>query len=238
LPGGPQHQRYTQWLDQFADYVKSLRAPMRRPAGGDVLVPVVFRPFHETSGGWFWWGARHATPDEYRRLWRFTVEYLRDRKGVHNLLWAYSTDVFDSPAQYLARYPGDAWVDVLGFDDYQSVRTPATRGVFAQRLRDVVELAEARGKIPALTETGVETVPDSTWWTRTLLAGITADSVGRRIAWALVWRNATFGREHRYHFFAPYPGQASVADFVRFRRDSLIFFEDELPDLYQLPPAP
>jgi len=236
LPGGPQHERYTQWLDRFADYVKSLRAPMRQRAGGDVLVPVVFRPFHETSGGWFWWGARHATPDEYRRLWRFTVEYLRDRKGVHNLLWAYSTDVFDSTAQYLARYPGDAWVDVLGFDDYQSVRTPATRAVFARRLRDVVELAEARGKIPALTETGVEAVPDSIWWTRTLLAGITADPVGRRIAWALVWRNATFGREHRYHFFAPYPGQVSVADFVRFRRDSLIFFEDELPDLYHVAP--
>jgi mannan endo-1,4-beta-mannosidase len=236
LPGGPQHERYAQWLDRFADYVKSLRAPMRQRSGGDVWVPVVFRPFHETSGGWFWWGARHATPDEYRRLWRFTVEYLRDRKGVHNLLWAYSTDVFDSPTQYLERYPGDAWVDVLGFDDYQSVRAPATRAVFARRLRDVVELAETRGKIPALTETGVEAVPDSTWWTRTLLGGITADSVGRRIAWALVWRNATFEREHRYHFFAPYPGQASVADFVRFRRDSLIFFEDELPDMYQVTP--
>jgi hypothetical protein len=85
---------------------------------------------------------------------------------------AYSTDVFDSKEAYLERYPGDAYVDVLGFDDYQSVRTPATRAVFARRLRDVVELAEARGKIPALTETGVEAVPDSTWWTGTLLAGI------------------------------------------------------------------
>jgi hypothetical protein len=62
---------------------------------------------------------------------------------------AYSTDVFDSKEAYLERYPGDAYVDVLGFDDYQSVRTPATRAVFARRLRDVVELAEARGKIPA-----------------------------------------------------------------------------------------
>jgi mannan endo-1,4-beta-mannosidase len=122
---------------------------------------------------------------------------------------AYSTDVFDSKEAYLERYPGDAYVDVLGFDDYQSVRTPATRAVFARRLRDVVELAEARGKIPALTETGVEAVPDSTWWTGTLLAGIKSDSVARRIAWVLVWRNATFVR-----------------------------FEDELPDLYVAPPSP
>jgi mannan endo-1,4-beta-mannosidase len=196
-------------------------------------VPVVFRPFHETSGGWFWWGARHATPEQYRQLWRFTVEYLRDRKGVHNLLWAYSTDVFDTPEAYLERYPGDAYVDVLGFDDYQSVRTPATRAVFTRRLRDVVELAEARGKVPALTETGVEAIPDSTWWTGTLLAGIKDDAIGRRIAWVLVWRNATFEREHRHHFFAPYPGQASVADFKRFRADPLVRFEDDLPDLYR-----
>src|SRR5205814_1552920 len=120
-----------------------------------------------------------------------------DRRGVHNVLWGYSTDVFDSKEGYLERYPGDAYVDVLGFDDYQSVRTPATRAVFARRLRDIVELAEARGKIPALTETGVEAVPDSLWWTGTLLAGIKSDSVARRIAWVLVWRNATFERERR-----------------------------------------
>src|SRR5947207_2211127 len=53
-PGGLQHERYVQWLDRFAEYVKSLRAPLARRAG-DVLVPVVFRPFHETSGGWFCW---------------------------------------------------------------------------------------------------------------------------------------------------------------------------------------
>ncbi len=225
LPGGAQHEHYRQWLDRFADYVNGLRAP--------VLVPVIFRPFHETSGGWFWWGARHATPDEYRQLWRFTVEYLRDRRSVHNLLWAYSTDVFDSKEAYLERYPGDAYVDVLGFDDYQSVRSPATRAVFARRLRDIVELAEARGKIAALTETGVEGVPDSLWWTGTLLAGIKSDSVARGIAWVLVWRNATFEREHRYHFFAPYPGQASAADFVRFTEDPLVLLENELPDMYR-----
>ncbi len=234
LPGGAQHERYKQWLDRFADYVKGLRARGRSVAGGQVLVPLVFRPFHETSGGWFWWGARHATADEYRQLWRFTVEYLRDRRGVHNLLWAYSTDVFDTKQAYLERYPGDAYVDVLGFDDYQSVRTPATRGLFAHRLRDVVELAEARGKIPALTETGVEAIPDSMWWTGTLLAGIASDSVGRRIAWVLVWRNASFEREHRYHFFAPYPGHPSAADFVHFTEDPLVLLENELPDLYRL----
>src|SRR2546430_10105682 len=110
----------------------------------------------------------------------------------------------------------------------------STRAVFSRRLRDLVELAEARGKIAALTETGVEAVPDSLWWAGTLLAGIKSDSVARRIAWVLVWRNATFEREHRYHFFAPYAGQASAADFVRFTEDPLVLLENELPDMYRL----
>src|SRR2546430_13991443 len=78
LPGGAQHERYRQWLDRFADYVNGLRAP--------VPVPVVFPPFHETSGGWVWWGAPHATPGEDRQLWRFTVECLRGRGGVRQPL--------------------------------------------------------------------------------------------------------------------------------------------------------
>jgi mannan endo-1,4-beta-mannosidase len=129
LPSGTRHAAYCAWLDAFAAFVGDLRGAMGEP------IPMVFRPFHEMTGGWFWWGASQTTPDEYRELWRFTVEYLRDRKQVHNLLWAYSTDVFDSPSQYLARYPGDEYVDVLGFDDYQSVRSPGSREILVRRLR-------------------------------------------------------------------------------------------------------
>src|SRR5437763_12115601 len=98
LPGGAQHEHYRQWLDRFADYVNGLRAP--------VLVPVIFRPFHETSGGWFWGGARQATPTESRRLWRFTVGYLRNRRSVPNLLWAIPTEVSASRRRSRRRIPG------------------------------------------------------------------------------------------------------------------------------------
>jgi hypothetical protein len=43
---------------------------------------------------------------------------------------------------------------------------------------------------------------------------------------------------HRHHFFAPYHGHPSATDFVRFREDSFVRFEDELPDLYVAPPSP
>jgi len=227
LPGGARNAEYRRWLDRLAAFVTSLRGRRGEP------IPVVFRPYHEMSGSWFWWGGRHATPAEYVALWRLTVEYLRDTRGVHNLLYAYSPDATGSKEQYLERYPGDAYVDVLGFDDYQSVKSVATRAVLVRRLRDVVELAEARGKIPAMTETGVVTIPDSTWWTQTLLAGIESDPVARRIAWVLVWRNATGTTDRPGHFYAPYPGHPSAADFVRFRQDPLILFEDKLPDLYR-----
>jgi mannan endo-1,4-beta-mannosidase len=231
LPGGSHHAAYRATLDTVASFFNTLRA--RGRSGRETLVPVVFRPYHEMSGSWFWWGGRHRTPEQFAALWRFTVEYLRDAKGVHNLLYAYSTDVFESPDDYLRHYPGDAYADVLGFDDYQSIRTPATRAVFVRRMRDVVALAEARGKLAAVTETGVETVPDSTWWTRTLLPAIRDDSVARRIAWVLVWRNANRDTDRPNHFYAPYPGHPSAADFKRFRDDPFVLFEDELPDLYR-----
>jgi alpha-galactosidase len=196
-------------------------------------VPVILRPFHEASGSWFWWGGRHRSAEEYQALWRFTVEYLRDKRRIHNVLYAYSPDVFDSTATYLASYPGDAYVDVLGLDDYQSIKTPAMRGVFAGRLHSLVEMAEARGKIPALTETGVEGIPDSTWWTGTLLAGIKSDTVGARIAWVLVWRNA-----NHHHFYAPFVGHPSAPDFVKFRADPLMAFQGDVADLYHTVAAP
>lgn len=228
LPGGEKHEQYKQWLDRFADFALSLRAP-----GGE-LVPVIFRPFHEHTGGWFWWGKGHVTPDEYVRLWRFTVEYLRDMRGVHNLIYAYSTDVFDSEEQYLEHYPGDAYVDILGFDDYRDVRSDESVETLSNLLRMVVRMADARGKVAAFTETGLEGIPDEDFWTNRLLRAIKADADTRRIAYVLVWRNANEA-DNPGHFYAPYPGHPSADDFVAFYRDPFVLFGDELPDLYDMP---
>lgn len=233
LPGGTHHEIYTDWLDNVATFLSSLRAP-----GGE-LVPVVFRPYHEMNGFWFWWGARHASSEDYRVLWRFTVEYLRDRKGLRNLLWAYSTNSlrdFERDA-YWTWYPGDDYVDVLGFDDYGTLQQDPERGnsvaTMGADLGWLVEQADRRGKIAAFTETGFETIPDSMWWTGKLLAAMRAEPAARRIAWVLVWRNANRQTDRPDHYYAPYPGHPSAADFIRFRNDPLILFENELPDLYE-----
>jgi mannan endo-1,4-beta-mannosidase len=102
-------------------------------------------------------------------------------------------------------------------------------------LRWLAGQAAARGKVAALTEAGYVTIPDTTWWTGKLLPALAPDSGDVHVAYALVWRNANRSNDRPDHFYAPYPGHASAADFRRFRADSRILFEDELPDMYRLP---
>lgn len=227
LPGGADHAAFLAQLDIAARFFASLRTP------DGTMVPVVFRPYHEHTGSWFWWGRDHASVADYVALWRMTVERLRDHHRLHNLLYAYSTDVFDSETAYLERYPGDDVIDVLGFDDYHGIESRATLPAFEARLKLLVTLARARGKIPAVTETGLEALPNPVWWTDVLGRGLNADPVGAGVAWVLVWRNADHAVERREHFYAPYRGQASAADFVRFTDQPRILLENELPALYR-----
>ena len=97
LPGGANHAQFRLWLDRLAGFFVGLKS-----ADG-TCVPVLFRPFHEHTGSGFWWGEAQCTPDEYKALWRFTVEYLRDVKGVHNLLYVYSPDLYRDAEHYTER---------------------------------------------------------------------------------------------------------------------------------------
>ena len=224
LPGGEKHAFYKQKLDLLADFLNELKA------GFGTKIPIIFRPFHEHTGGWFWWGKGNCTAEEYRALWIFTVEYLRDVKNIHHLLYCYSTDQFDSEDQYLEFYPGDDYVDILAFDDYHSVNNNEQRDKLVYRLKTVVALAESRNKVAAFAETGSETIPDPNWFTGSLLDGIKADPAGSRIAYVMVWRNGRLD-----HHYAPYPGHPSVQDFIKFRNDPYTLFENDLPKMYKKP---
>ena len=226
LPGGTHHADYLTKLDLFADFVNDLRHGVLFKRE----VPIIFRPFHEHTGSWFWWGKAHCTTEEYIALWHFTVKYLRDVKKLHHLLYAYSPDSVDSPEKYLERYPGDDYVDIIGLDNYQDFKAGGKVNNAIKRLRMIVELAEARGKVAALTETGLEGVPEADWWTKKFLYTLTSDPVASRIAWAMVWRNSTVT-----HHYGPYPEHISAADFRKFSAAPEILFQEELPDLYRYP---
>ncbi|MBW9198811.1 beta-mannosidase [Bacteroidales bacterium SW299] len=202
LPGGANHEKFMGWLDAVADFFNSIRT-----ADG-VKVPVLFRPWHEHTGSWFWWGQNLCSADEYKRLWEMTYSRMQE-KGASQLLYAYSpgTEPQDSAA-YLERYPGDSIIDLIGVDGYQFDRDAYLKSMNGV-LRVMQQVSVSHQKPMAVTETGYETIPDSVWWTQTLLP--LAEKYP--VSYVLFWRNA---RERENHFYAPYPGHASEADFVKF----------------------
>ena len=80
IPGGENHEKFKGWLDKVADFMLSLKSPEGEP------IPLIFRPWHEHTGSGFWWGKGNATAQEFIALWQFTISYLRDEKGLHNLI--------------------------------------------------------------------------------------------------------------------------------------------------------
>jgi mannan endo-1,4-beta-mannosidase len=221
LPGGKLHTTYVEKLDQAAAFFSGITT-----SSGD-LVPVIFRPFHEMTGGWFWWGKGNCSVEDYKALFRFTVDYLRKEKSMHQLIIAYSTDKFEGEEAYMEFYPGDAYVDVLAFDDYHHITSKEGMPRTIHMLEVVDSLARARGKLTAISETGMETLPYATWYSEVVLPLLKHSEATRRTAWILFWRN---GRPD--HYYAPYPGHPTVPDFKAFMDDPLMLGLSELPDLY------
>lgn len=211
------HAAYEHQLDRVADFFNSLT-----DADGNKIA-VIFRPWHEHTGGWFWWGRPYCTPDEYRELWLSTRRGLEER-GVDNLLYAYSPDRVTSEEDYMERYPGDDAVDIMGIDIYQfddAAGTDTYRRAAELGLSVVCEAAAEHGKIAAFTETGLEGLRMDDWYTTVLLPLLKAHPV----AYVVVWRNS---QQKPGHFYAPYPGHPSASDFKKFYDDSTTLFVNNL----------
>lgn len=212
LEGGSRHDEFMVWLRRLGDFIESL--------GLDV--PCIFRPWHENLGSWFWWGRDLCSEDEYIRLFGLTRSYF-DSRGLDNVLWCYSPNGDAGEEAYMSRYPGDDVVDILGVDTYESLyggRTLAEGSdSFKAEVRDnlgyLSRLADAHGKMLCFSETGLEGIPDATWWTQTLLPAIE----GFPIAYVLTWRNA---HDRQEHFFAPWKGFENADDFKEFSENDKI----------------
>lgn len=226
IPGGTAHEKYKEILRSIGEWANNTKGKDGK------LVPMIFRPFHEFDGNWFWWGKAHCTREQFISLWRFTVSYLRDSIRVHNFIYAFSPDnKFDSEEQYLDRYPGDEWVDMVGIDNYGDMGRDNKYNLDAavHKLKIVSNYAAKTGKLAAFTETGLESIPNPTWWTGTLLKVM--KTPGLQLCYVLVWRNDITSQTH---FYAPFPGQISVPDFIKFYNDPYTLFEKDLPDMYRL----
>jgi mannan endo-1,4-beta-mannosidase len=222
--GGSHHEEYKQILQTIGDFAHSVKAK-----DGN-LAPMLFRPFHEFDGGWFWWGKPHCSREDFIEVWQFTVSYLRDSLGVHNFIYAFSPDnKFTTEEEFLERYPGDKWVDMVGMDNYGDFGRDGKYNLEAgvKKLKIVSDYAQKAKKLAAFTETGLESIPNMNWWTDTLLKALKTEKM--KLSYVLVWRNDS---RSLTHYYAPYPGQVSVPDFLKFYKDPYTLFEKDLKRIY------
>lgn len=105
-------------------------------------IPVLWRPLHEASGGWFWWGAKDAEP--CRQLWVYLYDQLTNEYGCNNLIWVWNGQAADW-------YPGDAYVDIIGEDIYAAQHS---YGAQSPKFMEALDYTDTN-KIIALTENGV-----------------------------------------------------------------------------------
>lgn len=125
-------------IDAIAEQLKVLQ---------DAGVPVLWRPLHEASGGWFWWGA--SGRDAYLKLYDLLYDRLTNYHGLNNLIWVWN-------GQDAGWYPGDDKVDIIGEDIYpgEHVYTPQTA-----KFMEATEYTAAN-KMIILSENGCLFDPD------------------------------------------------------------------------------
>ncbi|WP_456313264.1 glycoside hydrolase family 26 protein [Pseudomonas shirazensis] len=221
LPGGENHEKFILWLDKAAVFFLSLKDKKGKN------IPILFRPYHELTGGWFWWGKGNCTPEEFKSLWKFTFEYLQ-KKGVHNLIYVYNTSSFNSKEDFLSNYPGSEYADILSFDSYQNNNDKDGKKFIEEvqnQFKIINDIGNAQHKPIALAEAGYEAIPDPKWWT-----GVLDKAIGAyKISYVLLWRNHGWQeKEQKMHYYAPYKGQISEKDFVDFYNLNKTLFEKDI----------
>ncbi|MBD5779956.1 glycosyl hydrolase family 26 [Pelagicoccus sp. NFK12] len=204
----------------------------------ELRFPIVFRPFHEMNGNWFWWGSRlKGGPETYRKAFQILVAYMSERSD--HLLFCWSPDKA-FPLEY---YPGDDYVDVIGFDGYGQ-GNPAVHWFsvadMVANLEKAVDFAAARGKVAAFTETGYGTTKDidyhsvqPDWWNESVLHPILESEKARHIAWILTWINSDWSGPYVPYANSP---DASQAAFREFYEHPSTLFEKEVSRLKMYAP--
>jgi mannan endo-1,4-beta-mannosidase len=224
--GSDTHARFYGWLDNVIAFVKTLKDDEGRP------IPIIFRPLHEHTQVWNWWGSKCATEAEFVAVWRRMVDYIK-ANGVHQFIYCISPQShrYDDAAQFLYRWPGDDYVDMIGYDFYEQ---EAEFGkMLEHNLKVLSRISRDKRKPCAVTETGLEAYTNPQFWTEHILKAATAEGVN--VSFITTWRNKFVDKnEQDTHYFSIYPGHPAEADFVKFYQDKRTFFGKDLPDMYTL----
>lgn len=183
LPGGKCHPKFQQWLQRITDFLLSLKDSKGNQ------IPVIFRPWHENTGSWFWWGKDCCSTKEYLDLWTLTEDFIGGQGNLKDcIVWSYSPS-WASPAA-LERYPGDDRIQLLGTDVYQWGTEADFINQVETEMKLLTEQAQQRGKLCAITECGYQNSPDATWWQRVFKPIVEK----YQFTYLLPWRN--YSGEH------------------------------------------
>lgn len=221
-------------LDWYLNRIDSIAIPVFK----ELDYPIVFRPFHEMTGDWFWWG-RQIGADTYIKLFRLTVDYLHS-KGINNLLYCWSPD----KQVDFTFYPGDDYVDILGLDAYEpGLTTHYPIPALVENLTKICDYAESHNKVAAWTEVGCrpteegvprypEQYPD--FWTTYVWDILTKYPAAGRLAWILSWYNADWKKDFSSSPYIPYKGMdkknssEAIQDFTKMYDYSNSLFEKDM----------
>ena len=149
---------YDSMLSQLSSFLKELKTDDGKP------IPVVIRPLHECEDDWQWWGRGSVSPSDFIEFYRYTEKTIKKLSGLHNLIFAWSPDRYwdnigvEDEKDYMLRYPGDEYVDMIGFDDYSigiNTNMEAAKHETIRKIQLVTYEAEKREKACGLFETGL-----------------------------------------------------------------------------------
>jgi mannan endo-1,4-beta-mannosidase len=227
-------------LNWLLTLIDSLVIPVFQQLG----FPIVFRPWHEMNGDWFFWGSGNCSPDEYKALYRLTVNYIRS-KGVENILYAWSPDK-SAGLQY---YPGDAYVDVLGMDIYEpGIMRYSAFPKMERELGKLTDYAYSHGKVAAITETGCRKTDDGqfrypdiypAFWTENVLKPFIGNKKTKKVAWIMSWYGTNWNGDRSTEAYIPYIGMErsnadkAIEDFKLFYNHPASLFLNDLPKMYE-----
>ena len=212
LKGGTQYEKFQVWMQRLSDFLATLKTQ------DGTKIPIIFRPWHENTGSWFWWGEKLCTADEYKALWNMLQDKL-NADGFDNLLWAYSPGLAAdlTNEKYLERYPGDDRISLVGIDGYQWGTKEDFVSQLDQNLAMLTKFADEHGKIAALTECGLKNLTDPTWWTSTLTPVLDKYP----ISYFLVWRN------YKEEWFGPSPSKPDAEYFKQmYQKENVLFLKE------------
>jgi len=192
-PGTNIYKNWANQVDEIAGYLQQLQL---------AEIPILWRPYHEMNGGWFWWGRKEGE-DGYKKLWKMLYDRLTNYHELHNLIWVWNPNAprnlwMDEAYAYEKYFPGPEYVDVLAADVYHND--------YKQSHHDqLVELGQ--GKPIALGEVGevptAEILQEQPYW-----------------VWFMVWSNSNYERNDPEKVKQLYEVEKvlSLEEFVKMKR--------------------